>query len=727
MPWSTTGLSNTTMPALKDVSAYQGRRDLSSTTTPSFQSGETANTSYFGPKLSDQYHSSSASRESTTQLRRGSRKAATPPSYTFGSMNTVARGADFENPSAHKYLDYDSTTAQSRSALLRAGSESYAPRAGYQKTNGASATTQRNADFIDNTQARSSGPPATHRSLQSKFQPMHQYTNSSHPTCYVNKETFSQYDGVEDQSTEPFGRLGVQSQLPNQDYAALQRKHPDQRPLQQSEYPFDSRTSIPKYNSISDGATLLHPSQHSAELIYESVYNIPPGYFRSLSFDERGSPSPATSDRHQSLNSPFYSTTATPPTGPGSMRSGSGDANANFETKGYLSVLDHKLRGPYQLEEQYSTPNPLRSRHPFSQPFEFDGYVTSLGLNPLANAYTAPLYGGAAPASFRYPSRELDPSQIIRSPILEDFRTNHKTNKRYELKDIYSHVVEFSGDQHGSRFIQQKLETANSDEKDQIFAEIQPNSLQLMTDVFGNYVIQKLFEHGNQAQKKVLANQMKGHVLPLSTQMYGCRVVQKALEYILTDQQASMVKELENHVLKCVKDQNGNHVIQKAIERVPAEHIQFIINAFTDQVQRLATHPYGCRVIQRMLEHCQEPAKQSVLRELHACVTTLITDQFGNYVIQHVIENGDAGDKQRIVAIVTSQLLTFSKHKFASNVVEKSIEFAEESQRVEILRQLTTPNEKGESPVLSLMRDQYGNYVIRKLHYSPCFKLLLTI
>jgi mRNA-binding protein PUF3 len=95
-------------------------------------------------------------------------------------------------------------------------------------------------------------------------------------------------------------------------------------------------------------------------------------------------------------------------------------------------------------------------------------------------------------------------------------------------QDIYNHVVEFSGDQHGSRFIQQKLETANSDEKEQLFREIQPNALQLMTDVFGNYVIQKLFEHGNQVQKRVLAEQMKNHVMELSMQMYGCRVVQKA-------------------------------------------------------------------------------------------------------------------------------------------------------------------------------------------------------
>ena len=50
-----------------------------------------------------------------------------------------------------------------------------------------------------------------------------------------------------------------------------------------------------------------------------------------------------------------------------------------------------------------------------------------------------------------------------------------------------------SADQYGSRFIQQKLETASIDEKNMVFHEIMPQALSLMTDVFGNYVIQKVF------------------------------------------------------------------------------------------------------------------------------------------------------------------------------------------------------------------------------------------
>lgn len=315
----------------------------------------------------------------------------------------------------------------------------------------------------------------------------------------------------------------------------------------------------------------------------------------------------------------------------------------------------------------------------------------------------------------RGPSRDQDLGHGVRSLLLEEFRNNTKSNsRRYDLKDIYNYVVEFSGDQHGSRFIQQKLETANSDEKDQIFREIQPNALQLMTDVFGNYVIQKLFEHGNQIQKKILAEIMKGRVNELSLQMYGCRVVQKVLEHVLADQQAALVKELQVDVLRCVKDQNGNHVIQKAIERCPKEHVQFILDAFRGQVHTLATHPYGCRVIQRMLEYCSPQDQASILDELFACAQMLITDQYGNYVVQHVIQHGKPEHRAALIKLVTAQLHALSKHKFASNVVERSFVCGREEERETMVRLITEPNADGSSPLHLMMKDQYGNYVIRK-------------
>jgi len=227
-------------------------------------------------------------------------------------------------------------------------------------------------------------------------------------------------------------------------------------------------------------------------------------------------------------------------------------------------------------------------------------------------------------------SGSVDKSATGRSKLLEDFRNNRYSN--LQLRDLTNHIVEFSQDQHGSRFIQQKLERASAAEKQLVFNEIISSAYNLMTDVFGNYVIQKFFEFGTPEQKQTLAMKVKGHVLPLALQMYGCRVIQKALESIPPEQkqmfQKDIVMELEGHVLKCVKDQNGNHVVQKCIECVDPHALQFIIGAFSNQVYALSTHPYGCRVIQRILEHCTPDQTTAILDELHSSTEQLVQDQY---------------------------------------------------------------------------------------------------
>ncbi|CAG5036365.1 unnamed protein product [Parnassius apollo] len=297
-----------------------------------------------------------------------------------------------------------------------------------------------------------------------------------------------------------------------------------------------------------------------------------------------------------------------------------------------------------------------------------------------------------------------------RSRLLEDFRNNRFPN--LQLRDLANHIVEFSQDQHGSRFIQQKLERATVQEKQMVFNEIIGAAYNLMTDVFGNYVIQKFFEFGTAEQKTTLAQKVRGHVLALALQMYGCRVIQKALESIPAEQQQEVVRELDGHVLKCVKDQNGNHVVQKCIECVEPGALQFIINAFAGQVYALSTHPYGCRVIQRILEHCTPDQTAPVLAELHAHTDQLIQDQYGNYVVQHVLEHGAAEDRARLVAAVRGKVLQLSQHKFASNVVEKCVTHATRNERALLIDELCGFNDNA---LHVMMKDQYANYVVQKM------------
>uniref|UniRef100_A0A8D8UYT9 Pumilio homolog 2 n=1 Tax=Cacopsylla melanoneura TaxID=428564 RepID=A0A8D8UYT9_9HEMI len=312
-----------------------------------------------------------------------------------------------------------------------------------------------------------------------------------------------------------------------------------------------------------------------------------------------------------------------------------------------------------------------------------------------------------------------DKAAQTRSRVLEDFRiTSPPASSAADdfssltLRDLSQHIVEFSQDQHGSRFIQQKLERASVQEKQFVFAEILPNAYNLMTDVFGNYVIQKFFEFGTPDQKATLAQKVRGHVLPLALQMYGCRVIQKALESISTDQQVEIVRELDGHVLKCVKDQNGNHVVQKCIECVEPHALQFIINAFQGQVYSLSTHPYGCRVIQRILEHCTPDQVAPILEELHSNLDQLIQDQYGNYVIQHVLEHGKPEDKSVLINAVRGKVLSLSQHKFASNVVEKCVTHATRAERALLIEEVCGFNDNA---LNIMMKDQYANYVVQKM------------
>ncbi|KAG6491009.1 hypothetical protein ZIOFF_052341 [Zingiber officinale] len=318
-----------------------------------------------------------------------------------------------------------------------------------------------------------------------------------------------------------------------------------------------------------------------------------------------------------------------------------------------------------------------------------------------------------------------------------------------------------SADQYGSRFIQQKLEIATTEEKNMVFQEIMPHAISLMSDVFGNYVVQKFLEHGSSAQRRELANKLNGHVLALSLQMYGCRVIQKvfslsplcvkeevgrdeiessqqrhdlvsslfidyekisikAIEVVDLDQKKKIVLELDGSVIRCVRDQNGNHVIQKCIECVPQDVIQFIISTFYDQVVALSTHPYGCRVIQRVLEYCDDVKTQHiVMGEIIQSVCLLVQDQYGNYVVQvcvtnHVLEHGNPDERSAIIKQLSGKIVQMSLQKFASNVVEKCLTFGSFEERQILVNEMLGSTDENE-PLQAMMKDQFANYVIQKV------------
>eukprot|EP01060_Flectonema_neradi_P039908 TRINITY_DN8950_c1_g3_i1.p1 TRINITY_DN8950_c1_g3~~TRINITY_DN8950_c1_g3_i1.p1 ORF type:complete len:708 (+),score=130.90 TRINITY_DN8950_c1_g3_i1:51-2174(+) len=300
----------------------------------------------------------------------------------------------------------------------------------------------------------------------------------------------------------------------------------------------------------------------------------------------------------------------------------------------------------------------------------------------------------------------------------QESQKNHVLSGIYELSDLRGKVVEFSRDQEGSRFIQKHLaQGCDPADRQLLFDEVLPRSLELVCDVFGNYVVQKLLELGSEAQIEQMSEAFRGHILELSLQTYGCRVIQKALDVMPPHYKDMVTTELQGNVPKCVQDQNGNHVIQKCIETMP-EKVGFIVKAFKGNVQHLATHAYGCRVIQRLLEHCKSASEliAPILDEILGHVNMLVRDQYGNYVVQDLLIHGEAKYRYSVGDHLKGSLCELSKHKFASNVVEKIFQFGSAEERFQFLDELMgTISAEGYSSFLCMVKDQYANYVVQKL------------
>lgn len=176
---------------------------------------------------------------------------------------------------------------------------------------------------------------------------------------------------------------------------------------------------------------------------------IPPGaqnqqynQSRNIQFGEHSPQSPNGSDARRSHHSPFYSTGGTPPSGDQYRAPSRGVANPRAP-QGQAALLERKLRGLQQEQQGYiqAQPNPLQFRAPFAHPYEYNPQ-NAMRMNPLAQYYPMPPVPNFLPPMIpRGPSRDHDVGQNLRSALLEEFRSNSKTNKRYELKVCYNSEV----------------------------------------------------------------------------------------------------------------------------------------------------------------------------------------------------------------------------------------------------------------------------------------------
>jgi len=242
--------------------------------------------------------------------------------------------------------------------------------------------------------------------------------------------------------------------------------------------------------------------------------------------------------------------------------------------------------------------------------------------------------------------------------------------------------------------------------------------ISMSMDVNGSVLVQEMIVKATDFEREIIFQQIISNSVIVSANTHGCRVVQRLLEYGTIEQNYGLFRSLPRYkIVDLCMDVNGNHVMQKFADCLPSFALHEFVQYLTDPpsiVTRLSLHSYGCRVIQRLLVKCAEDDRSTLLGFVISSFPDLVCDQFGNYVAQHSIEFSNEAEKKSIVSVLTvMDVMGLCCNKYASNVVEKAIRIRLGEKTV--LHRLIATIIQNEEALLTLMKDKYGNYVVKAI------------
>ena len=169
---------------------------------------------------------------------------------------------------------------------------------------------------------------------------------------------------------------------------------------------------------------------------YSNQHFADQGYYNKNRFGaERSSVSPAGSDYRRGLSSPkFYSASGTPPSGSDQIYRPS---SRGLRIPQGPSELDRRLQNIHIAQQTYMYGGHFQGQYP---PHVYDFPPQNFRQAQYGYQIPMPAYPPTQVIPTR-PAKDQDVGVGVRSVLLEEFRSNSKSNKRYELKVGYAEPV----------------------------------------------------------------------------------------------------------------------------------------------------------------------------------------------------------------------------------------------------------------------------------------------
>jgi len=189
----------------------------------------------------------------------------------------------------------------------------------------------------------------------------------------------------------------------------------------------------------------------------------------------------------------------------------------------------------------------------------------------------------------------------------------------------------------------------------------------------------------NSKNRSWTVEEIRGHVVEFCQDRNGSRFIQQRLKVADASEKQLIMTEVLPFVRVLRNDVFGNYVVQKLLEHGTIDMKSKLRETLIGEMLSLSLQMYGCRVIKKSLEVLPDEDIFPLLAEFHGNVITCIHVKNGNHVMQKSVE------------------VLSNKAKNAGSqgpIYSDQIEFIID----DVLKNVET---------LSLLDDQYGNYVIQ--------------
>lgn len=183
----------------------------------------------------------------------------------------------------------------------------------------------------------------------------------------------------------------------------------------------------------------------------------------------------------------------------------------------------------------------------------------------------------------------------------------------------------------------------------------------------------------------------------------------------------AMLSQLQGHVVEALQHPHANHVIKQVLDTMPTDLLAFIADELLGCAAWASRHRFGCRAVLRLARHCgrggwASARAEAAMDEVLLDAAGLCSDEYGKFVLEELLEHGLPGQRIRVLDALKARPLQSARHEHASFLVQRALRSCSKEDSESLVDVLLGSLET----VRSLMRSQFGRYVLRDLARSDC-------